>query len=403
MINKLLMSANKPIAGYMKLSLVTAVANGILQIVIPLYAISLQATATQVGLIRGLAQIGNLLATLPGGLMVDRYGARYIFLWGGLADMSVIWTMPLASKFQTLILLLFFEGMVVNMRWTALNAAFFDQLDSFGRDKASWIGAFWGIGFSLIGPLLAGPLIERTSYTVVFAIVGAIILGSNGYLGFHRQHLLSRQLALPLPDIKHQMKRYLHLLADKWFLRMAIIQCLARGIAAAFSIFIIVFMVNDLKVTPTTISLVVLTQGLGYILMMFWGGRTFDSRNLNRSYVGCFVLQGLGLVAAGLFNHLWCAWMGAFLMGMGTGWITAVSYSIVSSIEGEKGQIAGCYNFFAGSGMVLGPLLASLLSYLYGIEAAFLGFIPLIICLIFFTGFYKITAVEDNLSEEVVV
>jgi len=51
-----------------------------MQLVIPLYAIGLNATDAQVGLTRGILQFGGLLASLPGGFLVDRFGSKKIYI-----------------------------------------------------------------------------------------------------------------------------------------------------------------------------------------------------------------------------------------------------------------------------------------------------------------------------------
>ena len=63
---------NKLLLQFMLFSVLGGAGMGIAQMVITLYAVSLAATASQIGLIGGVQGIGLLLTVLPIGVLVDR-------------------------------------------------------------------------------------------------------------------------------------------------------------------------------------------------------------------------------------------------------------------------------------------------------------------------------------------
>ena len=88
-------------------------------------------------------------------------------------------------------------------------------------------------------------------------------------------------------------------------------------------------------------------------------------------------MQISGLVAVGFYRNLWVIWAGSVILGVGTGLITTVSYTVLGTMEGEKGKISGFFYLFTGTGIALGPVFGGFLASLFGTKAAFAGFIPL--------------------------
>jgi MFS family permease len=48
-------------------------------------------------------------------------------------------------------------------------------------------------------------------------------------------------------------------------------------------------------------------------------------------------------------------------------------------MAGQKGRLSGLFFLITGTGVALGPLWGSLLVTLWGIRAAFIGFVPVIL------------------------
>ena len=57
---------------------------GIISMVLPLFAISIGASTSQVGIIKGMSGIGALIMVLPSGLLVDNYGAKRLYVFGSI-------------------------------------------------------------------------------------------------------------------------------------------------------------------------------------------------------------------------------------------------------------------------------------------------------------------------------
>jgi nitrate/nitrite transporter NarK len=72
------------LAGFVLLAVLSGITLGIAKVTTTLYALSLQATPLELALLGAAQSVGILAVSLPVGLMVDRYGARRLFVIGSL-------------------------------------------------------------------------------------------------------------------------------------------------------------------------------------------------------------------------------------------------------------------------------------------------------------------------------
>jgi MFS family permease len=110
---------------------------------------------------------------------------------------------------------------------------------------------------------------------------------------------------------------------------------------------------------------------------MFWGGDLADRFRMQWVHVACFLMQIFGLVAAGYFSNIWIVATGSVVLAMGAALLMATSYSQLARLEGRKGKISGFFFLITGTGVALGPVFSGYLASLFGIRAAFIGFLPL--------------------------
>ena len=94
---------NKLLLQFMLFSVLGGAGMGIAQMVITLYAVSLAATASQIGLIGGVQGIGLLLTVLPIGVLVDHVGPRKVFIFGVLASAVIYLLFPFAHSSNSLL------------------------------------------------------------------------------------------------------------------------------------------------------------------------------------------------------------------------------------------------------------------------------------------------------------
>lgn len=369
---------NRLLSAFLAMSITAGTSAGIMQLVLPLYALKLGIGDAGIGLIRGLGPIGGLLTTLPGGFLIDHYGPRKVYISCGLLDALFIILLPTATSQNLLMIYLFIGGGVATIRWTALNSSFLDRLDYFGLVRSGWMRAAMAVGLSFLGPLLGGQLVYYTNYAVSFCVIAGLILLPLWFIPRFRTGEPHRPIQEEQRNNLSVLNQFRQLAGNRLLLRTGIMQSIAMSCNHAFLVFIIILLVKELHYSPQIASLVISAQGIGAVLIMFWGGDLADRFRMQRVHVACFIMEIFGLVAAGFFNNIWILSSGAVLLAMGAALLMATSYSQLAKLEGKKGKISGFFFLITGTGVALGPVYSGYLASQFGIRTAFSGFLPLV-------------------------
>jgi len=162
--------------GFVVINILTGMCAGIISMVLPLFVVSIGATASEVGIIRGISGIGALVMVLPSGLLVDNFGSKKLYIVGSI--FSTLTTVVLAFSSSPLIIIISMalQGFSNSLRFTSLNAAFFSKLNEIGIKKSGWYRGAMSIGLTFVGPLLGGYFISTFSYFAIFNITAMLTL-----------------------------------------------------------------------------------------------------------------------------------------------------------------------------------------------------------------------------------
>ena len=147
------------ITSFLILNVVSGTVGGAMQLVVPLYAMSLQATTAQIGVIRGISGLGMLLLVIPAGFLVDHFGSKKLFITGSLAGTLTTLALVTAKVPLAMTALLGFSGLFSSLKMTALNASFFRNLRDMGVEKAGWFKGSMSIGLTFLGPAFGAFLV----------------------------------------------------------------------------------------------------------------------------------------------------------------------------------------------------------------------------------------------------
>jgi len=273
---------------------------------------------------------------------------------------------------------LFLEGALGTLRWTTINSAFFSRLSLFGHSRAGWTRASLAVGANFIGPLLGGVCAHYLSYDHSFVAIGAIVAAPVLALP------LFRSATPAVAAVRHEVEvpfliQFRGLLANRELWKVALLQSAGISGNSSYLIYIVLLVVTTRGNSPGEAAQLIAAQGIAFVISMFWGGRLFERYSLPVLYSGSFLLQAVGLLATGSLTGHWLLMSGAVVFGLGTGMLTTVSFSRLGSMQGQKGKLSGLFFLITGTGVALGPLWGGLLVKLWGIQAAFIGFVPIVV------------------------
>ena len=365
------------LAGFVALNASNGIALGMVNLALPLYAFSLDANQVELGAVRGAAGFGLLCAVIPAGFIIDHFGARRMFHLGNTVAILCVLSLALVKTPLALAVLMLVEGTFRSMKFTALNASFFQALPQMGMSRVGWYKGSLSLGLTVLGPILGGQLLGRVSFETLFHLVVAVML-------------VPAALTLLAPPDPPRHRRDLGLTATigeqlrefgRHLRRAEVVDALATEalVAASFSTFAtfgVVLAVSVLGLTPAEASLLLGAEGLAFIAVVFGGGGLAlrQPRHVTS-------LWGVALAAAGLAGLSLAAGAAgltgsALALGLGLGLLQLASSTCAANLPGEKGKVAALFLAAMSGGVSLGPVFGGVVAERFGTQTVFAAFLP---------------------------
>ena len=363
---------------FMMLNLLAGCATGILQLAIPLYALKLQASTAQLGLIAGFNGVGRLLVIIPCGLLIDRWGARRLFLGSSLLATGAVLALFRVRHPGTLMLATGVLGTLQSVVFLSLQAGFLKRLPYLRPAQAGWQRGATQCGFFLMGPLLGGYLLRNGEFATAFLVVSALF-GVCLFISLYRRWIGVQEVAdSAVQGGTGNLARFRVLLENRLFLQILGFECLGNAAFMVFRSFIGPVGVDVLHLPVQTVSWLIVSQGIAAMSVLLCSNRILE----RMSMVRLFGLSG-SLMVAGSLLLAWADsfalfWVGTVLFGLGTGTVSFASLSRIGQIGGEKGMIAGLFSFSVALGNTVGPSAAGCVGTVFSPRAAFLTLVPVI-------------------------
>ncbi len=308
------------------------------RVLLTLYALELDASATEVGLLGGLLFLFPLLLSYPIGALADRKGARGILIFAAICAAV------------SLLLPFLFRNLMVLYAAAALNGlalAFFHVTlqnlvgnlstpQQRARNFANFSLA--GAMTSFVGPLLAGFSIDTVGHVwacLIIAMVSVIVIVLLLVLGRH----LPQSRPKPQTDANVAAPRAL-LDANVW--RMLITSGLVQLGYDLFQ-FLIPLYGHDIGLSASAIGGVLATLAIAAFVVRLFLARLIERYSGERLLAWVFFTGAVGFALAPFSTNGYVLSAIAFLfgLGMGIGIPLTVILMYASSAEGRSGQMLG--------------------------------------------------------------
>jgi len=137
---------------------------------VPLFALSFEASYSMVGIVIGAQGIGNLVADVPAGMIIRRLGRKRVMLYGAaviaLSAAAVAW----AGSLSELVLYRFISGVGMALWNISRHSYLTEHIPRSRRGLAS--ATMGGIGriSGFVGPVLGGLLATAFGYRLPFVV-----------------------------------------------------------------------------------------------------------------------------------------------------------------------------------------------------------------------------------------
>ena len=356
------------------LSSFMGVSVGLAKVATALYSLQLGAGETMLGLIAGAQMVGVLIISLPVGFLVDQLGPKRLFVFGSALAGLIYLAVPLVPSAEFLLVCTALISFCMPLRFVSLNTIFMQQLDVVGESKAGWYRGSHMLGMFLLGPMIAPGLIGLINFDGVFWLIAAIfvltiILSPMVLNHYDASHGLNRRMGRA--DIRSQL---LLLAGDRQLREVSLIEFFCHAINMFYSFFILVIAINDLHMDTVKASGLVVAQGVVYVLALFFLGGPAGRLGQTRTYRLSFATITIALVILGLAAQLTTLWLGALLLGLGSGTLEIVNLTRFARLGAQlgRGKVAGLNALAGPGGALLGSLAGGVVGHFFSLQSVFL-------------------------------
>lgn len=394
------------ITSFLILNIVSGTVGGAMQLVVPLYAMSLQASTAQIGLIRGISGIGMLLLVIPAGFLVDHFGSKKLFLTGSFSGFLSTLALTLAKVPLAMIALMGLSGLFSSLKMTALNASFFRNLKNMGLEKAGWFKGSMSIGLTFLGPAFGAFLVKVAGFQAIFGLLAALTLIPTALVFFFHSEPTVNGPVSELGDVvRRQLKEFRQLIGQRTLYLPLLTESLSTSCFATFSTFVVVIAVQILHLQPAAASVLMTAEGGVFILTVFAAGPLITRLSQFQLYLLSVTVTSVGLAMVSISDSFSLLAVSAVVLGLGLGLINLVTSSRIGTMKGEKGKIVALFSASVGAGISLGPMLGGVIGQYLGTRQIFLAFIPLFLALVAlaYRTDHQIVEEVEIISEEGVV
>jgi MFS family permease len=349
-------------------SLLMAVSQEALTILLPLYMLEIGATPAFAALVVGLRGIGILLFDVPAGMLVARFGDKPVLL-GGLSLILLgfgllgVTTEPWLIGFAAVALGTGHAAWMLGRQSYLADVCTTNEL---GRAIAAMAGL--QRGGALIGPVAGGALAGLAGFPLAFAVgaASAVVAGAT-VVAFARA-------VPPHEDPDASLKGTVAVLrAQRGVLATAGGSALVLQLMRATRQLLVPLFGTALGLDVETIGLVYSLSAAVDIALFYPSGVLADRYGRKWSAVPSMALYALGLavlpLASGLYSLLAVAVLLGFANGIGTGVVMIIGADLARA-SGRHGQFLGLWRLIGDVGLSGAPLLVGTIVGAAGLAAA---------------------------------
>ncbi|MFM2130510.1 MAG: hypothetical protein RL477_2056 [Pseudomonadota bacterium] len=371
--------------------LATNVYADFMMVVVPLWAVQLGATPSQIGIMIGARSVLPFLLSIHGGVLMDRLGTRRMMLIFTGLTAGLIPIYPLAPWFPALVALQMFTGLFSNLHWVGAQTL----IARMGKGDAYYLGLFSFISRvgSIGGPALIGLIWDLTGvwggFTACFLIalvMWATVIAVPNW-GEHGSPAEAETLARARaanPPTPFGWRDALPRLSDYIVCaQLLAIPAVALGIAVALlrhtpatvqSSFYITYL-KDIGLSATLIGVLIGCAEVPSAFGSLFAGSALRRIPVHWLLVGLtaltIALMAITPLLGGIFLLLAAAQV---LRGVGHGLLHPAAFSVISKALPAEAQARGVALRTTGNrlGALILPVVMGFVAEAVGVEASFL-------------------------------
>lgn len=352
-------------------SFLLAFGSGILVPTLPLYAQSFGVSFSVVSLVIAASSIGTVLADVPAGMLLERFGRKRVMMAGMASMMLSMIGVGLARTAVELIVYRTVAGIGMSFWNISRHTYVTDRITVKGRGQALAIfGGIHRIG-SFSGPVAGGVLGAAFGLRVPMFVYAATAAGVLVLVGWFivDTHTPQKHVsyAAHWQQIKHLVARH-----ARAFATAGSAQVFAQMIRAGRQLLIPLYGASVIGLDVAAVG-VILTLSSSVDMVMFpAAGFIMDRFGRKYAAVPSFLIMALGIGCIPLTGSFAGLLLATLVIGFGNGLGSGAMMTLGSDLAPREatGQFLGLWRFIGDIGSVGGPVAVGNFADLFGLPVA---------------------------------
>jgi len=344
--------------------------------VLPLFAVHLGATASQVGIIAAVSTLAGIAFSIPAGLLSDRFGRKAMLIAAGVVFASAPAMYLFTTGIWQLATIRFYHGLATAIFMPVAMAYVADLHEESKGEKLGWFSTATLLG-RFMAPLTGGALLGYlgSDSNLGFAVIYSVCLvgGTLALLVFAKMPSSASSLQAP-KTWKHQREGLMQLVSSGPLLAIGMVEAAVLFMYGTIEVFLPLYGLSH-GIGAFAIGVCLAAQVITLAATKPIMGRLSDRHGRSGQIVWGALL---GVAAAACM-----AASANFVMLLALSTLTGLSLSMVTSATSAavadisrcemRGSAMGVFGTIMDVGHSAGPLVSGMVVSFFGFQAAFIG------------------------------
>ncbi len=336
--------------------------------VLPLFALSLNATPAEIGWIVMASTIPGVLISYPAGALSDHLGKRRVLLASLFVFASAPFLYLVIETAWQLMAVRFYHGFATAIFGTVASAAIAERYSADRAARLSTYSSVTIVGRS-IAPFLGGTLISLASFGAVYvacAISGVLALAAG---------LLLRD-DTPLSTTKRELPHFwaslVTVLRDRGIMLVSLVEAAQYLVFGAIEAFLALFAAS-LGIPAWQIGIILGVQLVSIVFIKPLMGRASDRVGRRRVILPGLLIGAASVVLLPYFPSFIGLSVLSLAFGLGFATVTSSTAALVADLtrDGRYGSSMGVLRTVMDVGQSIGPVLTGFMVGVAGYANAF--------------------------------
>lgn len=369
-----LLATNHFTLAFVGLALMSGITIGMNKILVTLLALHLNAESWQIGLLIGAESLSMMLMSLPAGIFISRFSARWVYGISSLGAMALYPLIGYSNSWYLAALFLFIAGICIPFRVVAMNTSWLERLPEVGTSRGGWYRGTLMLGIGLVGPLLGNLASSHFGVHGSYWIT-SILFAVMSFYGFS---ILSHMRIIDNSrSVSGGVKDMLRHLTDPMVRQVCIYDGLGGMVRGFFGTFIIIIAVRQFNWSAQQGITLMVVEGATFVAVLLLLGHFVAKLGEKVTYNLSHGSLITGLLFLGLSSGIVGLLIGAVLQAIGQALNHLVNISRLAHSGKNMGHVSGLFTMVGMAGGFAGATLGGFLSKGFVLQDIFLLWIPI--------------------------